>query len=270
MTASLPPPRRRLGQHFLRDPGTLDRLVALIDPQRGDHVVEIGPGRGALTERLVGRVARLELLELDRALVEHLRQRWGDRSDVHIHAGDALDTALAALAPDHRRLRLVGNLPYNVSTPLLFWMLAGIERVRDAHFMLQREVAERLVAPPGSRRYGRLTVMVGYHCHAHLLLRVRPGAFWPVPRVDSAVVRLVPHDDAPRARDPETLARLVRVAFSQRRKTLRNALRRLGPAPPWQQLGIDPGARPEQLAVADFVRLADWLTEHPDRRSAPA
>lgn len=270
MTRPLPRPRRRLGQHFLRDPNTVDRLVSLIDPGPDDHMVEVGPGHGALTERLVGRVARLHLLELDTALVERLRQRWGTHPGVCIHPGDALARELAGLAPTGRRLRLVGNLPYNISTPLLFWMLADIGRIQDAHFMLQREVVERIVATPGNRSWGRLGVMVGYHCHATQVLRVRPGAFWPVPRVESAVVRLTPRTGGPRTADPEALATVVRVAFSQRRKTLRNALRALGAPPPWQALGLDPRARPEQLAIADFVRLADWLAQQRSRTAGPA
>ena len=250
-----PRARKRFGQNFLVDAATIERILAAIRPGAGDTVVEIGPGRGALTEGLIASGARLHLVEIDRDLAAHWRARESAR--LSVHARDALEFDFSTLAPAGEQLRIVGNLPYNISTPLLFHLLGQARAVRDMHFMLQREVVERLGAHPGTADYGRLSVMVQYQCRVQPLLAVPPHAFAPAPRVQSAVVRLLPgHFDHGRCAAPEALAAIVRQAFSHRRKTLRNALAGLVDAAALEQLDIDPGRRPETLAVAEFVRLA--------------
>jgi 16S rRNA (adenine1518-N6/adenine1519-N6)-dimethyltransferase len=251
-----PRPRKRFGQNFLTDAGVVDRILAVIRAQPADTVVEIGPGRGALTEGLIASGARLHLVEIDRDLAAAWRAREGER--LTLHEADALDFDFAALATDGAPLRVVGNLPYNISTPLLFHLLEQSRAIRDMHFMLQREVVERLGAEPGTADYGRLSVMVQYQCRVEPLIAVPPGAFFPPPRVHSAVVRLLPgHFDHGVCTDPALLARIVRQAFSQRRKTLRNALAGLVDVSLLAPLGIDAQRRPETLSVAEFVRVAD-------------
>ncbi len=250
-------PRKRFGQHFLHDRGTVDRIVAAIAPARGETIVEIGPGEGVLTEPLLAATGRLHAVEVDRDLAAALRGRadWSDK--LCVHEADALRFDFAALAPAGGRLRVVGNLPYNISTPLLFHLLEQRAAIADMHFMLQREVVDRMAAAPGSGVYGRLSVMIQAYCVVTRLFRVAPGAFRPPPAVESAVVRLVPHaqplvDAAHAARFGE----IVRRAFSVRRKTVRNGLRNYMDADAIAGAGIDPGIRPEQLRVEDFARLA--------------
>ncbi len=250
----LPRPKKRLGQHFLTDRHYLERVVAAIDPRPGEPMVEIGPGPGALTARLAATVRPLHVVEIDRELAAGLRARFGPQ-EVVVHEGDALEFDFASLPEG---LRVVGNLPYNVSTPLLFRVASFAHRVRDCVFMLQREVVERMVAEPGAPAYGRLSVMLQYRFAMASAFRVPPGAFTPPPKVDSAVVRMVPlGEDRLAARDEALFARLVMAAFTQRRKTLRNALRSLAGEAAFARAGIDPGLRGETLSVAQFVRLAD-------------
>lgn len=250
----LPRPKKRLGQHFLTDRHYLDRIVAAIAPQPGEAMVEIGPGPGALTERLAQVVRPLHAVEIDRDLAAGLRARFTPDAVV-VHEGDALAFDFASLPA---RLRVVGNLPYNVSTPLLFHVASFAPRIRDCVFMLQKEVVERMVAGPGTADYGRLSVMLQYRFAMALALRVPPGAFTPPPKVDSAVVRMEPLGDGRlAARDEVLFARIVMAAFSQRRKTLRNALRALAGDEVFARAGIDPGLRGETLSVAQFVALAD-------------
>jgi 16S rRNA (adenine1518-N6/adenine1519-N6)-dimethyltransferase len=249
-------PRKRFGQHFLHDPGTIARILAAIAPAAGDHLVEIGPGRGALTVGLLEAAGRLDVVELDRDLIPLLRERCAGHGTLTVHQADAMAFDFCTLGGG-RPLRLVGNLPYNISSPLLFHLLGQAACIRDMHFMLQREVVERMAAPPGSRTYGRLSVMVQYHCRAEALFTVHPGAFHPPPKVDSAVVRLVPHARRPLdAAGESRLAALVRQAFTQRRKTLRNGLKGLLDEPAIRAAGLDPGARPETVSVEQFIRLA--------------
>jgi 16S rRNA (adenine1518-N6/adenine1519-N6)-dimethyltransferase len=250
----LPRARKRFGQHFLTDRHYLERIVAAIDPQPGDTVLEIGPGPGALTAELAPRVTHLHVVEIDRDLAAALRGRFQpDR--VTVHEGDALDFDLGGLPPG---MRVVGNLPYNISTPILFHMAASAGRIRDCVFMLQREVVERMVAAPGTSDYGRLSVALQYRFAMALALRVPAGAFTPPPKVESAVVRMRPlGPDRLRAADDGAFDRIVAAAFSQRRKTLRNALRALGAETALAAAGIDPGRRGETLGVAEFVALAD-------------
>ncbi|HVN99297.1 MAG TPA: 16S rRNA (adenine(1518)-N(6)/adenine(1519)-N(6))-dimethyltransferase RsmA [Steroidobacteraceae bacterium] len=249
--------RKRFGQHFLHDPAVIGRIVGAIAPRAGEALVEIGPGPGALTDPLLRAADSLDVIEIDRDLAGALRRRFGGHPALHIHEGDALAFDFAALARQRgRRLRVVGNLPYNISTPLLFHLLAAADALIDMHFMLQKEVVDRIVAAPGSRQYGRLGVMLAPRVRATKLLDIGPGAFQPPPRVWSALVRLELRVDAPHWAALPQYATVVAAAFGQRRKTLRNALAGLLDAAQIGAAGIDPGARAETLAAADFGRLA--------------
>lgn len=250
-------PRKRFGQHFLHDRGVVARIVSALAPQPGDHMVEIGPGTGALTRDLLARVTRLDAVELDRDLLARLEAEFpGDR--LTLHNADALKFDFCKIAPGSGKLRLIGNLPYNISTPLLFHLLDQAGCIKDMLFMLQKEVVERLRAVPGGKDYGRLSVMIQYRCAVEKLFDVAPGAFTPPPKVDSAVVRLVPHATPPVAvDDPARFALLVRAAFASRRKTLRNNMRGLLSAEDMLALGIDPGRRAETLSLAEFAALSN-------------
>jgi 16S rRNA (adenine1518-N6/adenine1519-N6)-dimethyltransferase len=254
--------RKRFGQHFLHDPGILRRIVEVIAPSPHDHLVEIGPGEGALTLPLLRATGRLTAIELDRDLIEPLRERARAVGDLNLISADALTIDFAALAAG-AQLRLVGNLPYNISTPILFHCLQYAAAIRDMHFMLQKEVVERMAAAPGSKTYGRLSVMLQLRCSVEPLLRVPPGAFRPPPKVDSAVVRLVPLPaTALPGVDSGLLERVVRAAFGQRRKTLSNALSDIATAAEIDAAGIDPRARAEQLAPQAYVTLTQHLAGH--------
>jgi 16S rRNA (adenine1518-N6/adenine1519-N6)-dimethyltransferase len=222
--------------------------------------VEIGPGHGALTEHLQHQVSRLDLVELDRDLAAELLDKYQANEHVCIHQGDALKFDFCAL-PGPQPLRVVGNLPYNISTPLLFRLLEQVSCIHDMHFMLQKEVVERMAAAPGNKHYGRLSVMIQYHCEVSRLFNVPPNAFYPPPRVDSSIVRLRPHPALPcTANDVALFARLVNEAFSHRRKTLRNALRVLVSPEQLAAAGIDPAVRAETLAVCDYVSLSNIIS----------
>jgi 16S rRNA (adenine1518-N6/adenine1519-N6)-dimethyltransferase len=250
-------PRRRFGQNFLADPHYAARIVASVDPRPGDNIVEIGPGLAALTADLVARAEHITAIEIDRDLAARLRGQYPPRQ-LTLHEGDALDFDYAKLGTD---LRVVGNLPYNISTPLLFHLFAFEDRIRDLHIMLQREVIARMTAEPGTAEYGRLSVMVRARFAVTRLFTVPPGAFRPVPQVDSAVARLTPLGEAkPDIADEALFAKLVTAAFGQRRKTLRNALASLCDAAALQLAGIDPAARGETLSVDDYVRLTSVVT----------
>ena len=249
--------RKRFGQHFLTDPGVIDAIVRAISPGDDDVIVEIGPGQGAITEPLARSAGHLHLVELDRDLVVRLRSQYADRANVTIHEADALQFDFGAIGD---RLRIVGNLPYNISTPLLFHVLQWSDRIRDMHFMLQQEVVARMAASPGGKAWGKLSVMCQYHCSVTPLFNVPPEAFRPVPAVQSTFVRLLPHARPPvRITDRARFERLVTRAFSMRRKTLRNSLRGMLDATDISAAGIDPGLRPEQLGLADFAALAERL-----------
>ncbi|WP_346796100.1 16S rRNA (adenine(1518)-N(6)/adenine(1519)-N(6))-dimethyltransferase RsmA [Halomonas sp. Bachu 37] len=252
--------RKRFGQNFLRDPGIISRIVRSIGPRAADRLVEIGPGQGALTEPLLDAAGKLEVIELDRDLIPGLRVQFFNYPDFVIHEGDALKFDFQALKGDGPALRVVGNLPYNISTPLIVHLLQAGDAIADMHFMLQKEVVERLAAVPGGPDWGRLSVMAQYYCHVDQLFVVPPEAFVPRPKVDSAIVRLTPHEQLPHtAQDPLLLFDLVREAFGQRRKTLRNNLKGRIDAEALETLGIDPGRRPQTLSVEEFVRIANHL-----------
>ena len=250
-------PRKRFGQNFLIDDGIIHAIVNAIHPRTGDTLVEIGPGLGALTRPLLDRLPHLHAVELDRDIVARLQKTWGaDR--LSVHGGDALKFDFSTLGHE---LRIVGNLPYNISTPLLFHLVEFAAHIRDLHFMLQKEVVERMVAEPSTNDYGRLTVMLQRRFHLEWLLDVPPTAFNPPPKVDSAVVRLIPKTPAEIIPVDEALfARIVLAAFSQRRKTLRNTLGNFLKADDYLALKIDAGLRAEALPVSDYEAIALYLT----------
>lgn len=253
--------RKRFGQNFLVDQQVIADIVNAVAPQRDACVVEIGPGLGALTAPLLQRLDRLHVVEIDRDIVARLARSYPPER-LRIHAGDALEFDFASLcsAPE-QKMHIVGNLPYNISTPLLFHLADYAERVVDMHFMLQKEVVERIVAEPGTADYGRLSVMLQYRFFADWLLDVPPESFDPPPKVDSAVVRMIPRPASElSARDPERFAALVTAAFAQRRKMLRNNLKGMCDDGFLTTHGIAPTARAEELAVADYIRLANALS----------
>jgi 16S rRNA (adenine1518-N6/adenine1519-N6)-dimethyltransferase len=263
------PVRKRFGQHFLHDPQVIARILAAVDPKTGDRVVEVGPGRGALTWGLLARARKLDVVEIDRDLAAALASDERATGGLTVHVEDVLDTDFERLRGGGAPLRIVGNLPYNISTPLLFRLLKQRAAVGDMHFMLQKEVVDRMAAQPGGKDYGRLTVMLAAYAEVDGLFDVGPGAFQPRPKVWSAVVRLRP---SPTPRFPigsdSVLRTLVTSAFSHRRKTLRNGLKGLLTGEEIEACGIDPNLRPEVLAPADFGRLA--ARRHQNLESLPA
>jgi len=253
-------PRKRFGQNFLVDDRVVHAIVSAISPRSDEHLVEIGPGQGVLTRRLLHECGSLDVVELDRDLVGYLRTEFTNEERLRIHSGDAMKFDYSSLATEGP-LRVIGNLPYNISTPLLFYLFEQSFCIKDMHFMLQKEVVDRLCANPGDRDYGRLSVMASYYCSMESLLDVYPESFHPQPQVTSSVVRLVPHQEKPVGIAHEVLNRVVVAAFSQRRKTLRNALGTLFSADEIESAGIAPGERAERLSLADFARLAELLLQ---------
>ncbi|MFQ5642536.1 MAG: 16S rRNA (adenine(1518)-N(6)/adenine(1519)-N(6))-dimethyltransferase RsmA [Thiogranum sp.] len=253
--------RKRFGQNFLHDPAIIERIVRAVHPQPGQRLVEIGPGKGAITLPLLAACKHLDVIELDRDLVQPLAEKARGLGELVIHQQDALRFDFAALA-DGERVRTVGNLPYNISTPLLFHLIAQSDSIQDMHFMLQQEVVDRMAAAPGNRDYGRLSIMIQYRCRVEPLFGVGPGAFQPAPRVNSAFVRLTPWQQPPvSVQDTGCLAILVRQAFSQRRKTLRNTLKGLLSEQAILATGTDPSARPETVSLEQYAALANRLAE---------
>ena len=249
--------RKRFGQHFLTDPAVIDAIVRSIHATRDDVVVEIGPGQGAITTLLSRQAGHLHAIELDRDLAADLRRRYDNDAAVTIHEADALSFDFSALGEG---LRIVGNLPYNISTPLLFHLLKHRDHIVDMHFMLQKEVVNRMAAKPGSKAYGRLGIMLGCHLSVEPLFDVDRLAFDPPPDVTSAVVRLDPLPPGTYAIDDEAfMSTLVATAFMQRRKTLRNSLKKLAGREDFEAAGIDAGLRPEQISIADYVALSNHL-----------
>lgn len=250
--------RKRFGQNFLHDQYVIGKIIKAINPKASEALVEIGPGMGALTEPMLEACGKLDVVELDRDLIPILRTKFFNFPEFRIHEGDALKFDFRTLLKPGQRLRIVGNLPYNISTPLLFHLLSYSECIQDMHFMLQREVVQRLAAEPGSTDYGRLSVMVQYSCSVEPLFDVPPHAFEPQPRVVSALVRLLPQPYMHgRALDYRMLERVVREAFGQRRKTLRNALSTVLDAELLHDIGIEPSRRAETLQITEFVAIAN-------------
>lgn len=250
--------RKRFGQNFLHDQQVIARIIRAITPKEGQTLIEIGPGQGAITEPLLNATGQLTAIEIDRDLAAQLRERLGHHAGFRLIESDVLKIDFATLDGGTGGLRILGNLPYNISTPLLFHLLRYHERIIDMVFMLQLEVVNRMAAQPGEEDYGRLSVMMQYHCKVEKLFKVPPGAFVPQPKVDSAIVRLTPWHPLPHpARNVETFAKVVRTAFNQRRKTIRNTLKTLFSAEQMALLELDLTLRPENLGLADYVRIAD-------------
>ena len=252
--------RKRFGQHFLHDRDVIERILQAVDPRPGENLVEIGPGQGALTYPLLDRCKRLVAVELDRDLVPVLERESKRYGELKVINADVLEFELSSLG-DNRQFRLLGNLPYNISTPLMFHLLDSVEQVTDMHFMVQKEVALRMVAKPGDSNYGRLSVMLQYRCRCQYLFDVAPQSFSPPPKVDSAVVRLVPLP-APEQEigDYGTFSAIVQAAFGQRRKTISNSLKGLIGREQIVACGIDPSLRAENLSIDDFAKLSRSCT----------
>lgn len=264
--------RKRFGQNFLVDPYIVSGIVAAINPQQNDHIVEIGPGLGVLTEQLLPCVTAMDAIELDRDIIPKLAENCSglgsNYGQLQIHAIDALQFDFTSLASDGRPLRIVGNLPYNISTPLMFHLLEKREVIKDMHFMLQKEVVDRLAASPNSKSYGRLSVIMQYHCRVEALMDVPPESFSPAPKVNSAVVRLTPYAEPPvKVDNLEMLQKLVTQAFSMRRKTLRNTLKPMMSGEQMEALGVDPKRRAETLSLEEFARLANAVSA--ESKSSP-
>lgn len=251
-------PRKRFGQNFLTDDTVLYNIIRVIDPQPKDTMVEIGPGLAAMTRLLLEGVERMHVVELDRDLVERLKKSF-DPKRLIIHSADALQFDFSSIpVPAGSKLRVVGNLPYNISSPLLFHLADMAPHVQDQHFMLQKEVVERMVAEPGSKTYGRLSVMLQWRYHMELMFVVPPTAFDPPPRVDSAIVRMIPLPN-PLPCDQAKLEKVVLQAFSQRRKVIRNCLSGMFAESDLLEAGVDPQARPETIPLEQYVALANRL-----------
>jgi 16S rRNA (adenine1518-N6/adenine1519-N6)-dimethyltransferase len=252
--------RKRFGQNFLHDQGVIHRIARSINARSTDHVVEIGPGQGALTADILASGCLLDAIELDRDLIPLLQQQFHNNDRFRLQQADALAFDFSSLQNDQQKLRVVGNLPYNISTPLIFHLLSHRQLIQDMHFMLQLEVVNRLVATPGNKNYGRLSVMAQYYCEIQSMFEVPPEAFDPKPKVQSAIVRLSPYQQLPCPADNvETLQTLLRIAFNQRRKTLRNSLKTLVTSEQLEALAIDPMARPETLTLQQFVNLSNAI-----------
>lgn len=248
--------RKRFGQNFLNDQDVIANIVRAINPRPDDVLVEIGPGLGALTEPVLEQAGQLQVVELDRDLAARLRQRDG----ITVNEADALKFDFGTLHQEGKPFKVFGNLPYNISTPLLFHLFTWSDCINEMHFMLQKEVVERMAAGPGTKQYGRLSVMTQYFCQVIPVLHVGPHAFTPPPKVDSAVVRLVPYKDKPvKVKDERKLSQVLTEAFNQRRKTVRNTFKAHFSTEQLEALGVDPGARPENLSLAQYAALADAL-----------
>jgi 16S rRNA (adenine1518-N6/adenine1519-N6)-dimethyltransferase len=254
--------RKRFGQNFLRDSNIIRQITHAINPRPQEHLVEIGPGQGALTAELLATGCKLDVIELDRDLVPILESTFAGNARLQIHQGDALQFDYSSLHDGSQALRLVGNLPYNISTPLIFHLLEYAQVIDDMHFMLQLEVVNRLAASPGSKAWGKLGVMAQYFCEIDALFEVPPTAFSPMPKVQSAIVRLQPRRELVRDQQLESrLRRTVAAAFAQRRKTLRNNLRDLVNVQQLEEAGISPSARAETLGIQQFLTISELIHE---------
>lgn len=254
-------PRKRFGQHFLHDKHVIQHIVDCIYPKPDEHLVEIGPGQGALTVPILKIAEQLDVIELDWDLIPALRIRCLGKGALIVHQADALEFDFGTVRHGSEMLRVIGNLPYNISTPLIFHLLTFSDFIQDMHFMLQKEVVDRMAALPGDSAYGRLSVMVQYHCHVTALFNVSPGSFYPPPQVESSVVRLVPdRTQVHSAINYDHFAALVKMAFSHRRKTLRNCLKEMMTDADWEKTSINSRQRPEELSVTEYVGLSNLLT----------
>lgn len=247
--------KKKLGQHFLHDQNVITRIVKFINPKPDDNIVEIGPGLGALTVQILPQAKHMLAIELDKDVIPRLQNQCSQLGKLEVYNQDFLKTDLNQFpAP----MRLVGNLPYNISTPILFKAIDNINNIKDMHFMLQKEVAQRIAAEPGSKTYGRLSIMVQYHCKVELLMHVGPGSFTPPPKVDSSIIRLIPKTQhSVQVLDNKLFGDIVRTAFCQRRKTIHNSLKEYITTEGLQSIGIDPKTRPEQLRVDEFVLISN-------------
>jgi 16S rRNA (adenine1518-N6/adenine1519-N6)-dimethyltransferase len=255
-------PRKRFGQHFLCDQSVVQRIVAAIHPTPHEHLVEIGPGQGALTLPVLKLARQLDAIEFDRDLIAELDARTRAHGELRIHSADALEFDFNSLHQSNKPLRVFGNLPYNISTPLLFHLLTFAPIITDMVFMLQKEVADRIAAPADSDDYGRLSVMMQYHCEAELLFDVPPSAFFPPPKVESTIIRIVPYRQLPNpVQDYGLFESIVKLAFGQRRKTLRNSLKSLVDAETWERITVRSDLRAENLTVKDFVTITNALSQ---------
>ncbi|UTV98813.1 16S rRNA (adenine(1518)-N(6)/adenine(1519)-N(6))-dimethyltransferase RsmA [Marinomonas rhizomae] len=252
--------RKRFGQNFLHDHGVIRRIVACIGPKKGQRIVEIGPGKGALTEGIISVTERMDVVELDRDLIPILKVNLFRFPELTVHEADAMKFDFTSLRTEEQAIRVVGNLPYNISTPLIFHLLSQADAIEDMHFMLQKEVVDRLAARPGDSLYGRLSVMAQYYCAVESLFIVGPESFDPAPKVDSAIVRMTPHKILPYpVSNIKMLEDMVRIGFQQRRKTLRNNYKGVLDNEDFAALNIDPTLRPERLDVEDFVRITNYV-----------
>lgn len=255
--------KKRFGQNFLHDDAVISRIVDAIDPSSGENLVEIGPGLGALTEPVIERAGDISVVELDRDLAHRLRHHPFIAKNLTIYETDALNFDFSTLATE-KPLRIFGNLPYNISTPLIFHLLSFKDAVVDMHFMLQKEVVNRMAAGPNNKAYGRLSIMCQYYCQVMPVMEIGPEAFQPPPKVDSAIVRLIPHTEIKYpAKDIKWLSRVTREAFNQRRKTIRNSFKKLVSVEQLESLGINPGLRPENLSLKDYIDVANFLADNP-------
>ena len=255
--------QKRFGQHFLHDHRIIQSIIRFIHPKEADHIVEIGPGQGALTEFLLDGAGQLDIIELDRNLIQILKLRFGLKSGFRIHEGNALKFDFTSLRQGDAMLRVVGNLPYNISTPLIFYLLKFHGLIYDMYFMLQKEVVKRLIAQPGNKNYGRLGIMTKYYCKVDYVFTVKPSCFYPAPKIDSAIVRLKPYNKLPYpTKNLKLLEYVVQTAFQQRRKTMRNTLKKLISSEKLQQLRINPAIRPEQITLSEFITIADYLHDN--------
>ncbi len=256
--------KKRFGQNFLHNESVISDIVDAINPDKGENLVEIGPGLGALTEPVIERAGKISVVELDRDLAHRLRHHPFIAKDLTIYETDALSFDFATLANKDTLLRIFGNLPYNISTPLIFHLLTFKDTVKDMHFMLQKEVVDRMAACPNSKAYGRLSIMTQYQCQVIPVMEIGPEAFKPAPKVDSAIVRLIPHTkiDNP-VKDISALNTVCITAFNQRRKTIRNSFKKLINETQLIELAIDPNLRPENLCLKEYVKLANFIVDNP-------
>lgn len=255
--------RKRFGQNFLKDPHVIQKIISAIKPKPSDHFLEIGPGLGVLTKELVNQVKRLDCIEIDRDLTAILNQTFGQSANFQVINQDALKFDLNSLNVDNKSLRIIGNLPYNITTPLLFHLLHFLPLIKDMVFMLQKEVVERITAEPHSKAFGRLTLMIQYYCQTQHLFDVPPEAFSPKPKVMSSVLKLTPFESLPyKAHNFKLLENLVLVSFSHRRKMLSNTLKAYLNVQDFENLKISPEARPENVSLQQWVELSNYIDEH--------